>query len=99
MGGKELMGARLHLELADSLRIDVWCHDPRASQSRARLELWSNGGKLIATHETRGLQHVGWSKTIPPRDAQEHWFVVRVLHDGMVQAYSSPLWARWSTSS
>jgi hypothetical protein len=37
MGGKELMGARLHLESADSLRIDVWCHEPRASQSRARL--------------------------------------------------------------
>jgi hypothetical protein len=99
MGGKELMGARLHLKAADSLRIDVWCHDPRASQSRARLELWSNGGQLIATHETRGLQQVGWSETIPARDAREYWFVVRVVHDGMVQAYSSPLWARWSTSS
>jgi hypothetical protein len=98
MGGEELMGARLHLGPTESLRVDVWCHDPQASQSRAKLELWSNGGKLIATHETRGLQYVGWSATIPARDAREHWFVVRVLHDGMVQAYSSPLWARWSTA-
>jgi hypothetical protein len=98
MGRDELMGARLRLGPAEPLRIDVWCHDPLASQGRARLELHSNGGKLIATHETRGLQHVGWSVTIPPRDAREHWFVVRVLFAGMVQAYSSPLWARWSTS-
>jgi PHP domain len=98
MGRDELMGARLRLGPAESLRIDVWCQNPLASQGRARLELWSNGGKLIATHETRGLQHVGWSVTIPPRDAREHWFVVRVLYAGMVQAYSSPLWARWSTS-
>jgi hypothetical protein len=98
MGGERLMGARLRLRPAESLRVDVWCHDPLAGQGRARLELWSNGGKLIATHETRGLQHIGWSETIPPRDAREHWFVVRVLYDGMVQAYSSPLWARWSTS-
>ena len=98
MGRDELMGARLRLGPAEPLRIDVWCHDPLASQGRARLELRSNGGKLIATHETRGLQHVGWSVTIPAQDAQEHWFIVRVLYDGMVQAYSSPLWARWSTS-
>jgi PHP domain len=98
MGGARLMGARLHLRPAESLRVDVWCHDSLASQGRARLELWSNGGKLIATHETRGLQHVDWSETIPPRDDREHWFVVRVLYDGMVQAYSSPLWARWSKS-
>ena len=74
----------------------VTTHEP--AKAVPRLELWSTGGQLIATHETRGLQHVGWSETIPPRDAREHWFVVRVLHDGMVQAYSSPLWARWSTS-
>lgn len=98
MGGGGLMGARLRLGPAESLRIDVWCQDPLASQGRARLELWSHGGELIATQETRGLQHVGWSVTIPPRDAREHWFVVRVLYAGMVQAYSSPLWARWSTS-
>jgi hypothetical protein len=98
MSGVGLMGARLRLGPAESLRVDVWCHDPLVSQGRARLELWSNGGKLIATHETRGLQHVGWSETIPPRDDREHWFVVRVLYDGIVQAYSSPLWARWSTS-
>jgi len=98
MGRDELMGARLRLGPAEPLRIDVWCHDPLASQGRARLELHSNGGKLIATHETRGLQHVRWSVTIPARDAREHWFVVRVLYDGMVQAYSSPLWACWSTS-
>jgi PHP domain len=99
MGGKQLMGARLHLQPGDGLRVDVWCHDLRAGQRRSRLELWSNGGRCIATHETRGLQHVGWSATIPARDAREHWFVVRVLHDGAVQAYSSPLWARWSTSA
>jgi PHP domain len=98
MGGEGLMGARLRLGQAESLWVDVWCHDPLASQGRARLELWSNGRELIATHETRGLQHVGWSETVPPRDDREHWFVVRVLYDGMVQAYSSPLWARWSTS-
>jgi hypothetical protein len=98
IGGERLMGARLCLGPAESLRVDVWCHDPRASQGRARLELWSNGGQLIAMHETRGLQQVGWSAMIPPRDAREHWFVVRALYDGMVQAYSSPLWARWSTS-
>jgi hypothetical protein len=97
MGGKKLMGARLYLESADPLQVEVWCHDPHASQRRTRLELWSNGGNLIATHETRGLQQVDWSVTIPPRDGREHWFVVRVLHDGVAQAYSSPLWARWST--
>jgi hypothetical protein len=98
MGGMQLMGARLQLKPPDALLVAVWCHDPHASRRRARLELWSNGGRLIATHETRGLQHVYWSATIPPRDAQEHWFVVRVLHDGLVQAYSSPLWVRWSTA-
>jgi PHP domain len=99
MARNGLMGARLHLTSTESLRVDVWCHDSLVSQGRARLELWSNGATLIATHEARGLQHVGWSATIAPRDAREHWFVVRVLYDGMVRAYSSPLWARWSTSS
>ena len=94
---KKLMGARLHLTSTEPLRVDVWCHDSLVSQGRARLELWSNGAKLIATHEPRGLQHVGWSATIAPRDAGEHWFVVRVSYDGMARAYSSPLWARWSS--
>jgi PHP domain len=98
MGHDGLMGSRLQLGSSEPLRIDVWCHDPSAHHGRARLELWSNGGRLIATDETRGLQQVGWCVTIPPRDAREHWFVVRVLYDGMIQAYSSPLWARWSTS-
>ena len=75
IGGEKLMGALM--SQSSRVTVDVWCHDPRASQGRARLELWSTGGQLIATHETRGLQHVGWSETIPPRDAREHWFVVR----------------------
>ncbi len=98
MSRDALMGSRLHLGASDPLRIDVWCHDPPARRSRARLELWSNGRRLIATHEIRGLQQVAWQVTLPPRDAREYWFVVRVLYDGMVQAYSSPLWARWSPS-
>jgi PHP domain len=98
MGREALMGSRLHLGASDPLSLDIWCHDPPASRRRARLELWSNGRMLIATYETRGLQQVAWHVTIPPRDAREHWFVVRVLYDGMVQAYSSPLWARWSPS-
>ncbi|MGH8065166.1 MAG: CehA/McbA family metallohydrolase [Candidatus Entotheonellia bacterium] len=98
IGHERLMGSRLQLGASDSLWIDVWCHDPSASRGRARLELWSNGGTLSATYEMRGVQHVGWRVTIPPQDAREHWFVVRVLYDGMIQAYSSPLWARWSIS-
>jgi hypothetical protein len=98
VGNEALMGSRLQLDPSDPLVIGLWCHDPSASRGRARLELWSNGGTLITTHETRGLQQVGWRVAIPPRDAREHWFIVRVLYDGMVQAYSSPLWARWSKS-
>ena len=98
IGQERLMGSRLQLGAADPLRIDVWCHDPSASRGRARLELWSNGGTLTAAYEMRGVQQVGWRVTIPPQDAREHWFVLRVLYDGMIQAYSSPLWARWSTS-
>jgi hypothetical protein len=96
IGGERLMGARLRIAAAEPLRLDIWCHDPMASQRRARLELWSNGATRIATHETRGLQQVGWSVTIPPRDTREHWFVVRALYDSLVLAYSSPFWARWS---
>jgi hypothetical protein len=96
MGNEALMGSRLHLNASTALTIYVWCHDPASSRRRARLELWSHGGKLIATHETRGLQHVGWSVTLKPRERREHWFAVRILFDGMVCAYSSPLWVRWS---
>jgi hypothetical protein len=98
LGNETLMGSRLHLSPSDSLSFGLWCHDPRASRGRTRLELWSNGGQLIETYETRGMQQVGWCVTIRPRDGREHWFIVRVLYDGMVQAYSSPLWARWSKS-
>jgi hypothetical protein len=98
IGQERLMGSRLHLGTMEPLTINVWCHDPLASWGRARLELWSNGGTRLATSETRGVQQLSWRVTIPPRDARELWFVVRLLYDGMVQAYSSPLWARWSTS-
>jgi hypothetical protein len=96
MGNEALMGARLHIHAQAPLTISVWCHDPAASHGRARLELWSNGGTLMATHETRGLQQIGWHVEAKPRDAREHWFAVRVLYDGSVRAYSSPLWALWS---
>ena len=87
---EELMGSRLRLDPAQGLAIGVWCDDPAASGGRARLELWSTGGKCIETYETRGLQQVHWQVTIRPRDAREHWFAVRVFYDGMVRAYSSP---------
>jgi PHP domain len=96
MGHEAWMGGRLHLDTSEPLTIGVWCHDPSTGRGRARLELWSNGGTLLATHETRGLQQEGWCVTLPPRNAREHWFVVRVLYDGMIRAYSSPLWARWA---
>jgi len=95
-GHERLMGSRLYLGSAEPLSLEVWCHDPLARQGRARLELWSNGGTRLATSETRGVQQLSWRVTIPPRQALEHWFVVRLLYDGMVQAYSSPLWACWS---
>jgi len=98
IGQERLMGSRLFLGSAEPLSIEVWCHDPLASRGRARLELWSTGGTRLATSETRGVQQLSWRVTIPPREAREHWFVVRLLYDGMVQAYSSPLWACWSTS-
>lgn len=96
MGNEAFMGARLDLQPSAPLTVGVWCHDPAASHGRARLELWSNGGALVATHETRGLQQIGWRAEAKPRGAGEHWFVVRVLYDGSVRAYSSPLWVRWS---
>ena len=49
MGQERLMGSRVHLGAAEPLAIEVWCHDPLASQGRARLELWSNGGTRLAT--------------------------------------------------
>jgi hypothetical protein len=98
IGQEQLMGSRLHLGRAEPLSIEVWCHDPLASRGRARLELWSNGDTCLATSETRGVQQLSWRVTIPPQEAGEHWFVVRLLFDGMVQAYSSPLWACWSAS-
>lgn len=98
LGQEQLMGSRLQLSRAEPLSIEVWCHDPHASRGRARLELWSNGGTCIASAETRGVQQLNWRVTIPARAEREHWFVVRLLYDGLVQAYSSPLWARWSVS-
>lgn len=99
MAHEAVMGARLALHPSAPLTIGVWCHDPAASSGRACLELWSNGGTLIATHETRGLQQIGWCAEVKPRDAREYWFVVRVLYDGSARAYSSPLWVRWSPAS
>jgi hypothetical protein len=96
MGNEALMGSRLHLNPSEALTIGVWCHDPATSRDRSRLELWSNGGNLIEAYDTRGMQHVSWWVAVTPRSAIEHWFVVRVLYEGAVQAYSSPLWVRWS---
>ena len=96
VGNEALMGSRLGLDALQELTIAVWCHDPTASQGRARLELWANGGSCIETYETRGLQQICWQVVIQPRDRREHWFAVRVLYGGLVQAYSSPLWVRWS---
>lgn len=96
VGNDALMGSRLRLKPAEPLTIGVWCHDPQVHRGRARLELWTKGGMLLATYETRGLQQVTWHVTIRPQQAQEHWFVVRLLHRGVTLAYSSPIWARWS---
>jgi hypothetical protein len=95
-GNEALMGARLHLGAQDSLELGVWCHDPAVSHGRARLELWTNGATCLDTHEGRGLAQVSWRVIVAPRPSGEHWFIVRVLHDGMTLAYSSPIWARWA---
>jgi hypothetical protein len=95
-GNDALMGARLQLRSSETLMLGVWCHDPEIRHGRACFELWSNGGTLLQTYETRGLEHIRWGVTMKPRDAQEHWFVVRLLHRGATLAYSSPIWARWS---
>jgi hypothetical protein len=91
-----LMGSRLQLKLAEPLTINVWCHDPEIRQGRAQFELWSNGGTLIGTYETRGLEQIFWSVMVKPREGQESWFVVRLLHRGATMVYSSPIWVRWS---
>ena len=64
-------------------------------QGRSRLELRTNGGVLVAAHETRGLRHVSWHVQIEPRGECEQWFFVRMLHGDGALAYSSPIWARW----
>ena len=99
VGNEVLMGSRQQLDASQALKIIAWCHDPTASQGRARLELLTNGGRCIETCETRGLQQICWQVTIQPRGGQEHWFAVRVLYGDLVQAYSSPLWVRWSAGA
>jgi hypothetical protein len=94
-GNEALMGSRLHLGARDALILGVWCDDPAVGRGRARLELWTNGATRLDTHEVRGLQRVNWRVTLTPRPGGEHWFIVRVLHNGMTLAYSSPIWARW----
>jgi hypothetical protein len=95
-GNDALMGSRLRLGLSAPLTLDIWCHDPELPHGRACFELWSTGGTLIETYETRGLAQFGWRVALKPRPAQEHWFVVRLLHRGATIAYSSPIWVRWS---
>lgn len=95
-GNDALMGARLQLGPSEPLTIGVWCHDPESRHGRACCEVWSNGGTLLQTYETRGLEHLRWSVTMKPRGAQEHWFVVRLLYRNATLAYSSPIWAQWS---
>ncbi|MBA3441353.1 MAG: CehA/McbA family metallohydrolase [Pyrinomonadaceae bacterium] len=95
-GNTSLMGARLQLDSTEPLVIGAWCNDPAATSDWTRLELWTTGGTLIQTHETRGLHEVSWRVTVRPlKSTAEHWFVVRVLHGGIALAYSSPVWARW----
>jgi hypothetical protein len=96
-GNDALMGARLQLPASVPLRLGIWCHDAARRGGRARLELWSTGGSLVETYETRGVQHLSWGVAIAPRPGGEHWFVVRLLHRGEILAYSSPIWARWGS--
>jgi hypothetical protein len=95
VGNDALMGARLRPRLREPLSIGIWCDDPAFDQGRARLELRTNGGALVAAHETRGLGHVSWRVQIDPCGDGEQWFFVRVLHGDGALAYSSPIWARW----
>jgi PHP domain len=94
-GNAALMGARLRLGSHEPLTIGVWCDDPAASRGWTRLELWTNGGTQVDSYETRGLGHVAWQMTVPPQGAEERWFALRVLHEGEIRAYSSPIWAQW----
>src|SRR5262245_50410820 len=58
VGNDRLMGARLRPRLHESLSIGVWCDDPAIDQGWTRLELRTNGGALVAAHETRGLRAI-----------------------------------------
>ena len=95
VGNDALMGSRLRPRLREPLSLGIWCDDPALDQGWARLELRTNGGALVAAHETRGLRHVSWRVQIEPRGDGEQWFFVRVLHGDGALAYSSPIWARW----
>jgi hypothetical protein len=95
MGNMALMGTRLRIPAHEPLTIGVWCDDPSASGSTARLEVWTNGGQLVEARETNGLHEVSWRVIVQPRDEQEQWYVVRVLHSGTIVGYSSPIWATW----
>jgi hypothetical protein len=57
------MGARLQLGPREPLTIGVWCDDPMAGAGCLRPELWSNGGTLVDTFETRGVQQIHWHTT------------------------------------
>jgi PHP domain len=95
-GNGALMGARLRLGRREPLTIGAWCDDPAANDGWTRLELRTNGGTLVAAHETRGLGRVGWHVLIEPCGVEERWFFVRVLHGDGALAYSSPIWTRWA---
>src|SRR5262249_13219403 len=94
-GNAALMGAPLQMSPPPPLTVGVVCGDTAASVGQTRIELWTNGGTLLAFHETRGLQQVSWQTTVSPQSAGERWFVARVLHAGEVRAYSSPIWVQW----
>jgi hypothetical protein len=98
-GNTALMGARLRLGSDEPLMLGVWCDDTTASQSWSRIELWTNGGTLLDSYETRGLNQVFWQMAVPVQGAEERWFAVRVLHAGAVRAYSSPIWAYWKPAA
>ncbi|HEU5098586.1 MAG TPA: hypothetical protein VFU22_06175 [Roseiflexaceae bacterium] len=96
VGNAALMGARLRPRLHEPLSLGFWCDDSALDQGWARLELRTNGGALVATHETRGLHQVSWRVQVPPHGDGEQWFFVRVLHGAGALAYSSPIWACWT---
>jgi hypothetical protein len=94
-GNETLMGARLALPPDAPLDIDIWCEDAAANRDWTRLELWTNGGTLVEAWETRGLHNLSRRISVPPGDAGEQWYVVRIMREGGSLAYSSPVWARW----